>query len=108
MSFQKFTAKDIAVDEDFDLKIEGGDLVVEPSDDRHVNMILISARGNFLFNPTVGVDLFSFLNSTGQADVLRRDIQEQMTLDGFRVDDIQFSEENDKLGSININAKRIR
>lgn len=108
MSFQEFKAKDIELDGNFDLVIKDGDLSTELSDDQHVNLIIVSAKGNFRFAPTVGVDILSFLNSTGKADLLRRNVQEQLVLDGYRVDSIDFEEQNSKLDKINIKAKRIR
>lgn len=103
MSFQKFKTQDIAVDQSFDLLISGGDLVIELSDERHINAIVLSSPGNYRFAPLTGVDAYAFLNSVGQADVFKRKVQEQLVLDGYRVEDVNFDG-----GKLNIDAKRIR
>jgi len=104
MSFEIFIAQDIILDSNNDLLVEQGDFVVSSSDDRHVNLIIVSNKGHYRFNPTIGVNAFSFLNSVGQADALKRSIQEQLSIDGFQVEKIDITEN----GKININAKRIR
>lgn len=104
MSFREFIAGDIQVDDDFDLLIKDGDFVVAPSDKHNQTLIIISSKGAFRFAPMIGVNIYSYLNSTGQIDAIKRDIQEQLTLDGYRVDSIEFTQDN----QIKINAKRIR
>lgn len=104
MSFQEFTAGDLDIDDNFDLLIKDGDFVVSPSDDHTQTIIVISSKGSFRFAPMIGVNIYTYLNSTGQADSIKRDIQQQLTLDGYRVDSINFTEDN----QIQINAKRIR
>lgn len=103
MSFQKFIAQDITVDNDFDLIVRDGDFEANSSDERHINAILLSAKGNYRFAPIVGADAYSFLNSVGQTDTFRREIQEQLTADGYRIDEINFEK-----STVNIQAKRIR
>jgi hypothetical protein len=105
MSFQEFKAKDVRVGQDNDLVVENGDFVSELSDDRHVKMIIRSAKGNYRFAPYLGVDIFAFLNSTGQADVLTREIQDNLQLDGYAVNSIDYGTDGKK---INVKAKRIR
>ena len=65
MSFEQFKAKDIQMTQEHDLVVVDGDFVSELSDDRHVNMIIISAKGNFRFAPFLGVDISAFLNAVG-------------------------------------------
>ncbi len=105
MSFQQFKAQDIQLDSNHDLVIANGDFVSELSDDRHVNMIILSARGNWRFAPFLGVDVFSFLNSVGRADFLTRDIQDNLQIDGYAVNSVDYGTDGK---SINVNAKRIR
>lgn len=104
MSFSQFVAGDLQVDDNFDLLVKDGDFVVAPSDKHSQTIIIISSKGSFRFAPMIGVDIYSYLNSTGQAEAIKRDIQEQLTLDGYRVDSIDLLENN----QIKINAKRIR
>lgn len=104
MSFQNFIAGDLQVDDNYDLLVKDGDFVVAPSDDHTQTLIIISSKGSFRFAPMVGVDIYTYLNSTGQADSIKRDIQEQLTLDGYQVELIEFTED----GQIKISAKRIR
>lgn len=104
MSFKEFIARDLELDDNFDLLIKDGDFVVTPSDDHTQEIIIISSKGSFRFAPMVGVDIYTYLNSTGQADSIKRDIQEQLRLDGYRVDTIEFADNN----QIKIIAKRIK
>jgi hypothetical protein len=104
MSFQKFIAGDLEVDGNYDLLMKDGDFVVAASDDHTQELIIISSKGSFRFAPMVGVEIYTYLNSTGQVDSIKRDIQEQLRLDGYRVDEIEFTEDN----QIKIIAKRIR
>lgn len=104
MSFQKFIAKDVQLDNNHDLVVKNGDFVSEESDDRHVNMIILSAKGNFRFVPFLGVDIYAFLNSNAQADFLTRNIQDNLTADGYTVKSVGYGDGT----KINVNAKRIR
>ena len=105
MSFQQFKAQDIQLDNNHDLVVVDGDFVSELSDDRHVNMIIISAKGNFRFAPFLGVDISAFLNAVGQADFLTREIQDNLQIDGYAVNSVGYGSNGEK---ININAKRTR
>lgn len=104
MSFRKFIAGDIQADHNYDLLIKNGDFVVAPSDKHDVELIVISSKGAFRFAPMIGVDIYSYLNSVGKADEIKRDIQEQLVLDGYRVNSIEITKKN----GIIIDAKRIR
>lgn len=104
MSFLKFEAKDLALDDSYDLLIKDGDFVIAPCDKHNVNIIIISSKGAFRFAPMIGVGIYSYLNSVGKAEEIKRDIQEQLVLDGYRVDAIEITPKN----QIKINAKRIR
>lgn len=104
MSFEQFTAKDYALDSTGDLLIENGDLVLVPSDEKHISDILCASKGNWRFAPLVGVDVASFVNSVGATGALKRRIQSQLEYDGYQIKSIKI-EAN---GSFLIDANRIR
>lgn len=104
MSFKKYIVHDLAHDENGQVIIENGDLVVRPSDEAHQLDLVVSAKGSWRFNPTVGVDIHKFLNSSAVVDEIYQNIQEQMTIDGYSVKEINLTTD----GQLSIDAKRIK
>lgn len=79
---------DVLTDESSDLLIEGGDWVLGPSDQVHLNDILASEKGEWREWPLVGVGLQRYINSTGQLDDrvgLLRVIRLQLEADNYQV-----------------------
>lgn len=102
MSFEKFIAADIARNEQGTIRFENGDLVVAPSDKHHIQHIIISSPGNYRFYPLLGVNASAYLNATGQEEVLKRSIREQLKSDGYQVNNIEVGV------NFNIDAKRVK
>jgi hypothetical protein len=66
-----------------DLFISGGDLVILNSDPQHIADTLNAFPGWWKQNPADGVGVFSYLNSAGQEQQLRRSIQIQLQSDNY-------------------------
>lgn len=86
--------QDILLTEKYDLKIENGDLVISESTYQHQSLILLSDKGEFKENPTSGVGIYRYLEDYS-AESLSREIREEFTEDGMRVEEISIS--NSKL-----------
>lgn len=106
MSFRKFIAGDIDLDENYDLGIINGDFSIIPSDEQHINLIVESAAGNWRFAPRLGADVSSFINATGVLPTarLKKVIKVQLERDGYRVKSIKTLNN----GQIQIDANRIK
>lgn len=79
---------DILMNEQNDLQINGGDFVVGPSDQAHIDDILSTEKGEWREWPLLGVGLQKYLNSTGQLDDragLLRAVRLQLESDNFQV-----------------------
>ncbi len=97
-------AKDILQDTDGDLLFKDGDFVIGLSDNQHITDIIISTPGSWKEYPLCGVGIEYYLNSSGTQGILKRDIQVQLTTDGYRVDNIQF--ETDAIDTFTVDAIR--
>lgn len=104
MSFIQFTAYDIQKDDQGDTRIVNGDIVVAPSDAAHQRAIILSPLGNYRFAPTVGVDIYQFLNTVGTLDEAKQLIQQQLEQDGYQVISIDFTPDH----QLNVTAKRVQ
>lgn len=81
---------DIALKDDGAPKIAQGDWVVEPSAEQQVNLLLVSVPGNWKQFPFVGIDYLRALNEETSNEALRQRIQNQIELDGGKVDKIEL------------------
>lgn len=72
----------------YDFHILNGDLVVGTSDPQSAELICYTTLGSFKQFPLVGVNLTSYLASSGQGATLERVIQNQLATDGFKVDEV--------------------
>jgi hypothetical protein len=91
-----------------DLVIANGDFQIAESDGQHIESILIAVQGDYKQYPLVGVNLRSYLNSPSSPDVnnmLRKKIQLQLEVDGYRVDEIKVGTD---LSEIPIKAERVK
>ena len=77
--------KDIILDDDLDLKIVNGDLVIGESDQQSIQLILNAFPGAWKEFPTCGVGIKQYQASTGQSLNLKRNISVQLEADGFKV-----------------------
>ena len=86
--------KDFLLDIDDDLQCANGDLVVGESTTQHQNLLLLSSKGAWKENPTVGVGAAGFLKDE-DVNGLLAEIKEQFEKDGMKVNNIYYS--NDKI-----------
>ncbi len=75
--------KDIILNEDFDLLVEGGDFAVSESDEQHVQLIATSNKGDWREEPTLGLNPAKFVNAVGAASKLKRALQLELRKDGY-------------------------
>lgn len=91
--------KDFLLDNNRDLAIEDGDLVIGVADQQHQEDLLLQDKGSSKEFPMVGVGSFKFLESEDAAGLLR-EINIQFSADGMKVDKVAF----DNSGKINVKA----
>lgn len=91
---------DILLNTDGTLKIKNGDLVIGFSDQQNINDILSSSKGDWKRSPQTGLDADALINSTASDSDIKKQVQVQLTIDGFRVKDVEVTRNEDR--SINI------
>jgi hypothetical protein len=94
--------KDIRLDEKGDIAIIRGDFAIEPSDQTHIEHILISNKGYFFEHPLLGVGIIDELNGSKSKQELKQTIRRQLVFDNFSVKKVSISQSNE----IDINAVR--
>jgi len=82
--------KDIAIDEDFDLKLQNGDFAVQESTGQHQQALLLAEKGSYKQYPTVGVGIATYLKDDNSSDLLR-EIRIQFSKDGMDVNSLSFN-----------------
>jgi hypothetical protein len=90
--------KDCLLDIDNDLQFANGDFVTGESTQQHQNLLLISSKGAWKENPTVGVGAAGFLKDD-DVNGLLAEIKQQFEKDGMKVKSIDYKDEK-----INIDA----
>lgn len=81
-------ATDYLLDDDGDLRIEDGDLVVGYSDHQHAKDILLASPGHWRQWPTLGVNYQSYVNAdvTGETiNEFRKAVELNFTIDKLRI-----------------------
>ncbi|PQL95206.1 hypothetical protein C4S76_03195 [Apibacter adventoris] len=76
--------QDFFLSENYDMKIENGDFVVEDTDAQNQLLLLMSAKGDFAEYPENCVGAKRYLESA-DTSVLAREIDQEFTLDGMNV-----------------------
>ena len=77
--------KDIIIDDEFDLIFTNGDFLVDDSKDQSVQMLLLSAQGEWKEHPEAGADIRKAEN--GLIDqFLERNIRVQLEADNFNIE----------------------
>lgn len=98
-------ATDIMLDDDKDLLIEGGDFVIDLADEQHIELILLSNKGQWRNSPLTGVGIFQFIGAPftlKESDSLKQKIMLQLELDGYRKREIEIK----SFSEIKIDATR--
>jgi hypothetical protein len=82
---------DFLFDEDMDMLIQNGDLVIGPSDDQHNEVVMIASPGLVRWSPISGVALFRKTKSRftlKAVDKLKQEITLQLQVDGCVTTDV--------------------
>lgn len=87
--------QDILLDENGDLLIENGDFVVGPSDNQHIALIINTWLGDWKQFPLCGLGIDDYLASPSTPEVLKRDLTVQLIKDGYKINDIEISNDTD-------------
>ena len=90
-------SKDIALDENGDLKIVDGDFVIEESDQQHIMDIFSSFKGEFKEHPLVGFGATKYQKGVKKESEFKRELKIQLENDGYKNPTIDLSEGFDKL-----------
>lgn len=100
-------ANDILLGADGDLLIVDGDLVIGPANQQSIQLLIASAQGSWVDNPLGGVGILNYVNAPmdlATQDVLRRDVQEQMEMDGFEKSAVSLTTKDGKLQDVLIDG----
>jgi hypothetical protein len=90
---------DILLNQDNDLLIAGGDLVVKESLNQQVGLLLLLNKGELKQHPLTGVGIYDLINTESMETVIR-ETRQQMQDDGLRL--LKLTEVE---GKIYINAE---
>ena len=85
---------DITVDGSNDLLIYNGDFKLSPSDNQHAEHIIRTYIGHWKEYPLLGVGIDFYRASAGLQGKLKRDINSNLTSDGFMVSEIIVTNDN--------------
>lgn len=88
-----------------DIIVQNGDFAIAESDSQHIADTLNAFPGWWKQYPQDGVGVFSFFNSAGQEQKLKRSIQIQLTSDGYKVNNAEVNV--DASGNLSINPNAI-
>ncbi|SHJ76223.1 hypothetical protein SAMN02745146_0102 [Hymenobacter daecheongensis DSM 21074] len=95
-------AKDILLDEEDDLLIVNGDLVIGDSEEQEVGLILRTNQGDWRQSPLTGFGVARRTRTEISRTQFERDLSTQLLMDGFDDCDVTLTEE----GQLSIKAKR--
>ena len=82
-------AHDIGLDNDLDLKIADGDLVITESVMQEVALIISAPQGEFKNEPFIGADLPKHIRTGATRETIRREVTFQLQLDEKDYDDVK-------------------
>lgn len=81
--------KDMLQDENFDLRIVGGDFLVGESEVQEVANILTSMQGNFKSSPLIGPNLTQLMMSNVKNREIRSRVKIHLAMDNKNYDDMK-------------------
>jgi len=88
--------QDILLDDDNNWKVENGDFVVGLSDEQHVGLLMVSAKGSYREAPAIGVDLTKWIGKqNNNISGLEREIMVQLEADGYKVTELKIDEQGE-------------
>ena len=77
-----------------DLSIVNGDFAIGDSELQDIELLITSAKGAWKEHPLTGVGIRQLVKSRATEVRIKRDINEQLTLDGFKSIDIDIDYPN--------------
>lgn len=83
-------AQDFLLDDNGDLLIVDDDVVMGPSDEQHIQDILVSYPGEWKQNPLCGVNLKRGVNGLING-AIERDIRMNLIADGYQVNNVTIT-----------------
>ncbi len=86
---------DILTDDNGDLLIQNGDIVIGESDNQHQVDIILSNKGEYKEFPEIGVGIVQMLSDDDPMSVLI-EIKKNLQYDSMKVNNVKF-EENGKI-----------
>ena len=92
---------DLILDENLDLKIVNGDFVFGDTEAQDVELLIRASKGAFKEHSTTGVGIEQLVKSRATEVKIKRDINEQLMLDGFKNIDININ-----YPEVNVDANR--
>ncbi|MTI33157.1 oxidase [Xanthovirga aplysinae] len=93
--------KDILLEPNYDLKIENRDFAFGPSDQQHIELLMVANKGNFLEYPTAGMGIDRYKNGNISKTQFLREARLELEKDGYTVN--EFSYDN---GVIDLDVER--
>ena len=87
-----------------DIVIQNGDFAIAESDTQHIADTLNAFPGWWKEAPQDGVGVLEYFNSAGQEQSLRRELQIQLTSDGYKVTNPQVTRDANGKLIVNPNA----
>jgi hypothetical protein len=83
---------DILFDETGDLAVDGGDFLLGPSSDQHVQDILHANPGEYKEWPMIGASIIQAMNGSLDGE-LRNKCRQNLEADGYRLTQLELDEE---------------
>lgn len=80
---------DIGLNEEEDLYLAGGDIVVEESTAQHQKQLLLNNKGDYKENPTICAGAFTYLNDEHYQGLIRA-VNIEFSRDGMEVASVQL------------------
>lgn len=81
--------QDLILTEALDLQIENGDLLIGKSHQQHQQLLLITAKGDWKENPTIGVGAAGYLKDQ-DINGLLGEVKKEFERDGMQVNTLAY------------------
>ena len=100
-------AFDIQVVDD-DMVIQNGDLLVDKSDQQHIEHILKANPGHFYKDPLIGIGILKYQNATVTPGIIEQRIRLHLKSDNYRVKFLKVRQQSGGPMQTFIDAERIK
>lgn len=94
--------EDFLYNSDGDLSIKNGDIEVGPSDNQHLEDIMLADWGQFRQYPELGVGIERFFMGNYSKQYIRKEIRREVESDNFTITNLELD------GDLNINLRAKR